>query len=285
MDMIDTHIHLWDLERLTYSFLRELDPAEQAVLGDYNAIRKNYLIENYLVDSHDSGVVKAVHVQAALGHPDPAEETAWLQDIADAHAIPQGIIGFCDLRRGDVDAVLDRHQQYANFRGIRMLGTGGMLLESSFLWGFSRLAARGLVYDLEATVKDFPDAVRLAAKFSNTPIVLEHTGLPMERTPEYFQAWRAGMRELSAADNVVCKISGLGMTDHSWSVATIRPWVEACIEVFGPSRCMFGTNWPVDSLYSSHRAVVDAYREIVRHLGGEEQQKILVKTAETTYGI
>jgi len=285
VEIIDTHIHLWDLGRLTYSFLQEIDPGEWAVLGDYNAIRKNYLIENYLLDIRESGVVKAVHVQAALGHPNPVEETSWLQGIADAAEIPLGIIGCCNLCRDDVDTVLDGHQQYANFRGVRMLGTGGMLLESNFLSGFSRIAARGLVYDLEATARDFRDAAKLARKFPDMSIVLEHTGMPMQRTAEYFQMWRKEIRTLAGAENIVCKISGLGMTDHKWTVASIQPWIDVCLESFGASRCMFGTNWPVDSLYSSHRAVVDAYRKIISPLSTEEQHQLLVKTAETIYRI
>src|SRR5580698_3440900 len=118
MEIIDTHIHLWDLGRLTYSWLQAVDPAEAAVLGNYDAVRKNYLVEDYLQEIRNSGVTKAVHVQAAVGHPDPVEETAWLQAIADARGLPQAIIGFCNLCEGSVDAVLDGHQQYAYFRGI-----------------------------------------------------------------------------------------------------------------------------------------------------------------------
>jgi predicted TIM-barrel fold metal-dependent hydrolase len=285
VEMIDTHFHLWDLGNLTYSFLQEVDPGERAVLGDYDAIRKNYLIGNYLEDIKGSEIVKAVHVQAAVGHSNPVEETAWLQGIADVAAIPQGIIGFCNLCGDNVDAVLDGHQQYGNFRGVRMLATAGVLLERDFVRGFSRLAARGLTYELEATAKDFRDAVTLAGKFPDISIVLEHTGLPMERTTEYFQMWRKEIAVLTDAENVVCKISGLGMTDHHWSVASIRPWIEVCINSFGPERCMFGTNWPVDSLYSSYRTVVEAYRAITSPLSVDEQRQLLVKTAERTYRI
>jgi predicted TIM-barrel fold metal-dependent hydrolase len=283
VEFIDTHIHLWDLSHLTYSFLLEPDPAETAVLGDYSAIRKNYLIEDYLADIRGLKVAKAVHVQAALGHPRPVEETTWLQDIAARTGFPHAIIGFCDLRRNDVDEILVAHQQHANFRGIRMLGTSGMLEDETFQRGFARVAAHGLIYDLEATVKDMPAAENLADKFSDTLIVLEHTGMPMERSDEYFHMWHNAIKRLARADNVVCKISGLGMTDHNWTVTSIRPWVIAAIESFGPTRCMFGTNWPVDSLYSSYQRVVDAYREIVKVFTPDEQRRLLHGTAQAVY--
>jgi predicted TIM-barrel fold metal-dependent hydrolase len=107
----------------------------------------------------------------------------------------------------------------------------------------------------------------------------------MERTEEYFHIWRQAMRLLAHADNVYCKISGLGMTDHHWNVKSIRPWVEACIELFGPHRCMFGSNWPVDSLYSSYRTIIDAYREIIHPLSLEEKRRVMYLTAEMIYGI
>jgi predicted TIM-barrel fold metal-dependent hydrolase len=286
MELIDTHIHLWDLNHLTYSFLQANDPAEEAILGDYSALRsRNYLIADYLADIRDCGVAKAVHVQAALGHPRPVEETAWLQDIARSADFPHGIVGFCDLRADNVEEVLDAHQQFQNFRGIRMLGTGGMLEDARFQRGFACVAERGLVYDLEAFLADFPAAHRLASKFPGARIVLEHTGMPLQRTAEYFHRWRTGMQLLAGAENIVCKISGLGMTDHRWTVASIRPWVEAAIDAFGPQRCMFGTNWPVDSLYSSYRGVVDAYREIIQPCSRDEQVQLLRGTAETVYGI
>jgi predicted TIM-barrel fold metal-dependent hydrolase len=285
MDVIDTHIHLWDLTHLTYAFLLQTDPAEEAIMGNYDAIKKNYLIDDYLAETHGCGVTKAVHVQAAVGHPRPVEETAWLQGIADRSVFPHAIIGHCDLRGDDVEEVLEGHARFANFRGIRMLGTRGMLEEERFQRGFARVAARGLIYELDATLEDMQAARRLAREFPDTPIVLTHTGLPLERTDRYFSEWRAAMRSLARADNVICKISGLGMVDHHWTVASIRPWVEAAIDAFGCRRCMFGTNWPVDSLYSAYRTVVDAYREIIHSLGSDDQRQLLCGTAERVYRI
>lgn len=285
MDFVDTHFHLWDLHLLTYSFLHRTDPAEEAVLGNYDAIKKNYLIANYLADIRGLHVTKAVHVQAALGHPRPVEETAWLQSIADAHGYPHGIIGHCNMCGDDVEEILEGHMKFASFRGIRMLGTHGILEDERFQRGFSRLSTHELVYDLEATLEDMPASYRLARKFSETRIILEHTGLPLKRTDEYFRAWRGAMCSLAKAENVVCKISGLGMGDHTWSVESIRPWVEAAIDAFGPARCMFGTNWPVDSLYSSYQAVVDAYRDVIRSFSIDEQRQMLMRTAENVYRI
>ena len=93
------------------------------------------------------------------------------------------------------------------------------------------------------------------------------------------------MATLAEAPNVACKISGLGMTDHSWTTESIRPWVLACIEVFGVERCMFGSNWPVDSLYSSYRTMLDAYREITADFSAEERAALFQTNAERYYRV
>ena len=125
----------------------------------------------------------------------------------------------------------------------------------------------------------------LAARFPDTPIVLDHTGLPQERTTEYFELWRGGLAAAREAENIVCKISGLGMFDQSWTVDSIRPYVEAAIELFGPTRALFASNWPIDSLWSSYQAVVEAYREIAAPLSDDERAQLFVGTTERLYRI
>jgi predicted TIM-barrel fold metal-dependent hydrolase len=97
--------------------------------------------------------------------------------------------------------------------------------------------------------------------------------------------WREGMRDAAGAPNVVCKISGLGMCDNAWTVDSIRPWVLECVEAFGTDRSFFGSNWPVDSLYSSYGDVVDAYEQIVADFSQDEQEALFSKNAERVFRI
>ncbi len=94
-------------------------------------------------------------------------------------------------------------------------------------------------------------------------------------------------RRCAELPNTVCKISGLGMADHRWTVESIRPWVLACIELFGADRCMFGTNWPVDAVYASYLMTVDAYRTIVADAGfdRDDQARLLSGNARGFYRI
>lgn len=282
---VDSHHHLWDMGQGHYHWLEEEEPEETAVVGDYSAIRRNYLIGDLLADFEGSSVIKSVHVQAEYGGDDQVWETAWLQQVADAHGYPHAIVAKTDLASEGARADLERHGEHANMRGIRNFVQGEDLLTPEFRRGLQALSDLGFSYDLNSTWEGMGEARQAAELFGDLQFILGHCGVPMERTAEYFDAWRAGMATLAGAPNVACKISGLGMTDHSWTVESIRPWVLECIEVFGVERCMFGSNWPVDSLYSSYRAVVEAYRQITADFSADERSALFRRNAEHYYKV
>ena len=114
---------------------------------------------------------------------------------------------------------------------------------------------------------------------------LDHCGVPLERSPEYFEHWRTELRGLARGENVVVKVSGLAMRDPGWTVESIRPLVLACIEAFGPGRTVFATNWPVDSLFSTYSDVVSAYRTILSEFSVDEQAAMLAGNAERIFRI
>ncbi len=282
---IDTHHHLWDLQRFPYGWLKDENPDEAAMLGDYAAIRRSYVIDDLLADFVGSHVVKSVHIQAEYSGPDPVEETEWLQGIADRFGYPHGIVAYADLTADSIRSDLERHSSYANMRGVRNFVQGDALMEPGFQRGLSALGELGLVYDLSTTWDGMAAALEAARLVPELRIVLGHAGLPLERSDEYFASWKDSMTLLAQAPNVVTKISGLGMADHDWSTESIRPWVLAAIEAFGVERCMFATNWPVDSLFSSYSRVVDAYRTIISGFSDAEQNALLWKNAERYYKI
>ena len=93
------------------------------------------------------------------------------------------------------------------------------------------------------------------------------------------------MTKISKMDNIICKISGLGMSDHNWTIESITPYVETCLELFGISRTIFATNWPVDGLYSDYSKVINAYKEITKFLSLSEQEAFFYKNSENIYDI
>lgn len=284
---VDTHVHFFDLDhpRTHYSWLQPgwVHP----LLGDIDAIKwPLYGGAQYAEETAGANVAKAVHVQAALGSEDPVDETVWLQEQHEASGWPHAIVADARLAADDVDEVLDRHAEASPLlRGIRDFGEGDYLRDPSWQRGFARLGERGLVCDLDCFWEDMGKARDLARTHPATVLVLDHAGFPQERTDEYFANWRGGLRQLAEAESAVCKISGLGMKDPDWTVESIRPWFEACVEAFGIERCFLATNWPVDRLYSDYATIVDAYAEIVGQYSADEQRALFSGNAERIYRI
>ena len=285
VDFVDTHIHLYDMKHPELFYGHWQPGVPHPTLGDQiqRLAERSYFAEDYVAETRNANVSKAVHVQAAIGTKDPVKETEWLQEAADRTGFPHGIVAYADLRDSDVESVLERHCQYPNMRGIRDFSYGDYLVEPDFHRGFALLEKYNLRSSMSAQWQDMEKLRDLAAEFPNINIVVDHAGAPEERTTEYFERWKHGMAIAAEADNIRCKISGLGMGDNNWTVDSIRPYVLYCIETFGVERCFFASNWPVDWLFSSYDALVDAYTEIAAGFTWDEQVALFSKNAEALY--
>ena len=296
LPIVDPHHHLWDLERFSYPWL-SARPLPASVAGDVAPIAKSYLLDDYLADTANQNVVKSVHVDAGFDPSQPAEETRWLQSIADQRGFPHGIVARAELHRPDVEATLAAHCRFPNVRGIRHIVNWhpdpaktyvtkpDFLADTAWLRGFALLKRYNLSFDLQLYPSQMPDAAALAAAHGDTRIILNHAGMPVDRDPEALALWRTGMRALAAQPNVWVKISGLGMVDWRWTEDSIRPFVLDTIEIFGPDRCMFASNFPVDKLYSSFDALYGAFKSIVSDFTKSEQRKLFSDTALAVYRI
>jgi predicted TIM-barrel fold metal-dependent hydrolase len=287
LEFVDTHIHFWDLKdpRLRYTWL-EPDAGPHPALGDYDALKsQRYWADDFIAETRFANVSKSIHVQAAIGIDDPVEETRWLEAFAERLGVPQGIVAYADLGRDDAAETVARHAGFPHVRGIRDIRYDGYLTDEAWRRGYASLERHGLVACADPLVEVMADAADLAASFPGIVLCVDHAGFPRQRDREYFEAWRKGMRGLAAQENTVVKISGLGMVDHEWTVESLRPWVLECIEAWGVERSFFGTNWPVDRLFSSYGDVVDAYRELISDLTHEQQVALFSKNAERIFRI
>lgn len=287
LDFVDTHVHYYDMQHpdLVYEHWQpDVDHpflgAQMRKLGE-----RNFIAEDYISLTRNANVTKAVHVQAAIGSRDPVKETEWLQEAAGRTGFPHGIVAYADLRDPSVEEVLARHRDYPNMRGVRDFSYGDYLVEPSFHRGFALLEKYDLRASMSVQWQDMEKLRDLAGSFPNIRIVIDHAGFPVERTKEYFKEWKRGMVIAAEPTNTICKISGLGMGDNNWTVNSIRPYVLHCIETFGVDRCIFGTNWPVDSLWSAYDDVVDAYTEIVAGFTDGERAAMFSKNAEALYDV
>ena len=284
---IDTHFHLFDFKNKDMKYEHFEPEFIHPLLGTklQKLSESSYLIENYLDDIKTSNVPKAVHVQAAMGSKDPVLETKWVTTIAEKTTYPNAIVGHADLKNPKVENVLVRHCEYSRLKGIRDFSYGDYLVEENFHKGFSLLGKYNLVASLDVPWNNMHKLRDLAIKFPNIPIIIDHAGVPTERTAEYFNNWKIGIQKAAEAPNIFCKISGLGMADYQWTTDSIKPWVLHCIESFTPKRSLFATNWPVDKLFSNYETIVNAYDKITLPFSKSERELMFSKNAETLYNI
>lgn len=288
---IDTHVHMWDLAhpRLTWNWVDT--PEDHPLLGNIDQIKmRAFTMWALEAEARFSGAEAFVHVQAAIGSPDPVEETRWLEEMAVSHPALAAIIGHVDLVEPDAGDVMDAHLEASDrFRGVRdfavepQLATGRVDVHMER--GLAALEARGLVLDMDCEYPNMGAALALARRHPDLTVVLEHIGFPRRRDPEYFEGWSKALRGLAGAENVVCKLSGAAMTDPQFTIESLRPWLRTCLDAFGPQRCMIGSNWPLDRLFSSYDVIIDVYRDAIGHLEPGEQFAVLKGTASATYGL
>jgi predicted TIM-barrel fold metal-dependent hydrolase len=264
--IVDTHHHLWDLSANYYPWLSDRIVAKP--YGDYAAIRWNYLVPDFTADIGDLPVVKSVHLNAGHDPSDPVRETRWLQAIAGSNGPPHAIVADVDLAAPEATRMLEAHCAFSLMRGVRAMLSDSVrypekhpdLLDNAAWQANVALLPR---YGLSLDVQLYPQQMRgladLARKNPALQILVCHTGLPEDQSPAGRKDWGDALRLLAAAPNVALKISGFGICDPQWTHARIKPLVAEAIDAFGADRCMFGSNFPVDRLFSSYARVWDSY--------------------------
>ena len=297
--IVDAHHHLWDLnnEHTKYSWLMVTEG--EAFFGDYAAIRKSYLLEDYIKDAQNQNLIKSVHVQAEHDDDKPINETAWLQSLADNHSskLPNAIVAFADFSKDNIVEILDGPQEYKNTRGIRQIlsfnkeepkyshASEDFMKNTTWVENFKNIRNRNLSFDIQIYKHQMQDAADLANKYDDVLFILNHTGEPCYQTEEYIQSWEENMKKLAKCENVAAKISGLGMFDPQWTIDSTRIFVEKTIQIFGIDRCMFASNFPVDKIFNTFDNYWESFKEITKNYSENDKKLLFSSNAEKFYRI
>lgn len=287
---IDAHHHLWDLGAVRYPWL--MAKGEKRFFGDPAPIQRDYLLEEFRAEAAAEGFAASVHIQ--VGAEDGLAEARWLQSVAERNPDwPMAQVVFCDLTAPDLAQQLDQFQSLPTVRGVRQIvgrapgedaqtGTNALLDDPRFLAGLQDAGRRGLSFDLQLVPELMEKTARVLALAPDTRVALCHAGSPHDRSSAGLTVWAEELKHLSGLPHVTCKLSGLGMFEHDWTADSIRPIVETCLEQFGTDRVMFGSNFPVDKLYSGYRTLAGAYRGLVP---AEMQAAVFRGNAARFYGL
>jgi predicted TIM-barrel fold metal-dependent hydrolase len=282
--LVDAHQHFWDPGTHYYPWLNDETPIAFRY-GDYRAIRRRYLPPDYLRDAAGFRVEKTVYVETEWDPKDPVGEMRYVESLRREHGLPTVAVAQAWLHHENALEILESQAAFPFVRSIRHKPPPGAMLDAKWRRGFAALARNGLRFDLQTPWANLGDAARLAADFPDTQIILNHTGLPADRSAEGIAGWKRAMKTFAACPNTAVKISGLGQAGLPWTVEANRPIVLATIEVFGAERCMFGSNFPVDSLCATFATIFDGFASITSKFNEEEKSGLFHDNAVRIYGM
>jgi len=289
--IVDAHFHVWrkaDLPWLT-------GPMQPRIFGPYEPIRRDYPISEYLADIEGTGVEKAVYVQANWAPERALDEAAWIESLAAETGWPHGIVAYADMTTEDVRPALDRLARFAHLRGIRQqfhwhdnplyrFAAGPDLCRDPHVQkNVARLADYRLAFDLQVFAPQMAGAAELADACPNTTFVLQHAGMLEDTTEAGRHTWREAMAELARRPNVTAKLSGFGTFIHRIDAAHIAWLTTETVALFGAERCLWGSNFPIEKLWTDYAALVSAHRDAAGGLAEAEHRAIFHDTACRVY--
>ena len=284
--IVDSHHHLWDLARLSYPWLGDAYDASSFILGEYRPLCRNFLPADLRAAWGGLPVVATVHIEAECARSQALAETQWVAEQACSSGLPQAAVAYVDLLAPDADERLAEQAACALVRSIRFKPTTsrapgeevrdcpGALADGRWPQALARLQAHGLAWELRVPFWHLAEAAAVLRDFPTLPVVLEHTGLPWDRSERGLAAWRQGMAALAALPNVYVRLSELGLRDRPWRLEDNLPVIRDAVAIFGWQRCMFGSNFPVAGLRIGYPDLVRAMAQALSHLDARARQAI-----------
>jgi len=282
--LVDAHQHFWDPRANYHPWLCDQPPIAFRY-GDYAVLRRPYLPVDYLADAGRHTVAKTVYVETEWDPRDPLGETTWVDRLRREPGFPTVAVAQAWLDRDDVASVLERQAAYGFVRGIRHKPRPGAMRDARWRAGYALLARFGLRFDLQAPWTELADAAALCRAFPGTPLVLNHAGLPTDRSVEGIAGWKCALRLLAECPNAAIKISGLGVPGRRWTTGLNREVVLSVIEIFGMQRAMFASNFPVDGLCATFDEIYSGFRKIVKGFAPLEQRALFHDNAVRIYAM
>ena len=281
--IIDAHHHFWDLGLNKNPWLNS-DKQIPFRYGDYKSICKNFLTTDYFEVSKNHNIVKTIHMETEWDPNDPIGETEWLHKLFEMTGFPNALVAQAWFDRNDIEKVLENQSKYDLTRSIRhkpkstnnpntkLDNIKGSLNDPVFRSGYSLLKKHKLHFDLQTPWWHLNDATQLAKDFPDTIIILNHTGLPSDRSFDGLNQWRMNLEEFSEQPNTAIKISGICVPDKKWTVKLNKEIILDVINIFGYERCMFASNFPVDSLCATFDEIYNGFKNITAGLPENEIQ-------------
>jgi len=289
--IIDAHHHIWRQADLPWL----QGPMVARIFGPYEPIRRDYPIAEYLADIKSSHVVGSVYVQTNWAKDKALEEAAWVQSVADMEGWPNAIVGYADLLDDNAPETLKALAKIPLVRGIRMqlhwhenllyrfAAAPDVMNGTLVRHNFAHVAGNNLSFDLQVFTSQMRDAANLAAAFHSVTFVLQHAGMLEDISREGRASWQEGMKRLADQPNIVSKLSGLGTFIQRNDASHVADVIHQTVAIFGADRCLFGSNFPIEKLWTNYADLATTHRGAVGHFRPKEQLALLHGNARRVY--
>ncbi|MDI1285039.1 MAG: amidohydrolase family protein [Reyranella sp.] len=296
MPIVDSHHHLWDLSAGSYPTKQD-QYDKNFFLGDYRKICRDYLPADYVGDLAGFRVVGSVHIQAGRAPDEQVAETEWLETVNRQHGLPCVMVGHVTFTQPDCAAVLEGHARSPLMRGIRsrpvtskgpnerIAGAPGTMQDDHWRRNFALLEKHGMSWDMRIPYWHLEEGAEVARSFPRIPMVVNHTGLPLDRSDDGLAIWRHGLEALAGCPNVIIKLSELGLPHGKWDVPSNVRVVREAAAIFGADRIIFGSNLPVSTLSTDFKGIIDVMLEALVHETPETLGKFFAQNAIRFYRI
>jgi len=293
-EIVDAHIHIWRQADLPWL----CGPVVPRIFGPYEPLRRDYPIEEYVTAARAAGIGAAVYIQPNWPLERSVEEVEWVDGVARVSGWPQAIVGSADMFAPGARDIFERQRDASPLvRGTRLqlhwhedprfryASAPDRMNDPTFRDNLAALADLGWLFELQVFPGQARDAAALAADFPEVTFVLVHALMLESTAREHVARWRDGLELLATQPNVVAKLSGQGTFVHRVDEELISLVANTAIELFGSPRCMFGSNFPIESLWTELPTLVAAWRRVLAALDAGARRDVLSATARRVYGL
>lgn len=273
---IDAHQHFWKYNKEEYGWIDD----------SMSTLRRDFLPQDLVLELRENAIDFTVAVQARQS----LQESNWLIELAKQNRFIKGVVGWVDLRNDLVERDIENLCQHEKFKGVRHIlqdeEDNFFMFRKDFLAGISKLKKFDLTYDILIFPRQIKYVSELVNKFPDQLFVVDHLAKPFIKKGQ-LQPWKDYMHQLAKADNVYCKLSGMVTEDSwdRWKDEDFVPYMEAILEMFGPARLMFGSDWPVCTVAARYEEVLCIVTNFISSLSDDEQARIMGLNAVDFYNL
>lgn len=289
--IIDSHAHLYDSRVIRYGVFERKDPKFEALVGDYSALPRTYLLDDYLRATR-SRTVEGIVWHEFISE-DPLKEMAWAEELAAASDVPMALVGLVDFADPGLPQRLEVYRSIPNLTAVRqhlgwdarnplrcMASRGDFMTVPAWLKGLNRLDGQNLRCGLEVFAPQLPQLLAVVRAHPDIAFTIAVMGWPLDLGSDAYARWRSDMNALGRCENTCADISAIEcIFGVSWTEEQIEPWITSAVEAFGPTRCMFGSHLPIDALSHGFDRLYNAYERIVAAFSEDERDAMFRTTA------